>query len=213
MAVRYKGGGTYASTTSSLDTYWITGTSTTDTSISTYNGTGSDDCLVWYANLGNKVYGPRPKIVIKEVVQTRGIIEEPTGHLEIYLKDGTHIVIDREQNLRVRDENSKIVYKSNRVREFNRYVNASDLLEAFIRDLGDRGVRQNQVLDTRIEVFINWLIYKAALQDGDKVEEPKLMHQPQCKYCGKFISKMLAESGFEFCNPDHAKQLYERLDH
>ncbi len=207
MATFYRGGSTYATTTASD---WYTD-STSSTAVTTYDGTGSDSALVWYDGHGNRIYGTPPRTLIREVAKSEGVIKEPTGHLEIYLKDGTHIVIDREQNLRIRDENSKVIYKSNRVREFNRFINASDLLEEFIKEMGELGARQGDVLDTPINVFIHWLIYRAAKQDGDMVDPPKLTFVPQCKFCGRFISKTLAAKGFEFCSPDHAQRLYDKV--
>lgn len=204
--VTYGGGGTYYTTGSA---------STTSSTLDIDYGTGSTATsdILWYDEHGRVITGPRPRTLIREVVKSEGVIKKPTGHLEIYLKDGTHIVIDKDQNLRVRDDDAKVLYKSNRVREFNRFINASDLLEAFIHDMGELGATQGNILDTPINVFIHWLIYKAAQQDGDPVEKPRLYRQPQCQFCRKFIPKTLAASGFLFCNPSHAERHYAKLSH
>jgi len=202
----------YSGTSTATSAWIASGTTTSSSAVATYDGTGSD-AVVWYDEQGNRIYGPPPRTLIREVVKSEGVIQEPTGHLEIYLKDGTHIVIDRDQNLRIRDDDAKITYKSNNTREFNRFINASDLLEQFIRDIGARGVRQSEVLDTPIEIFINWLIYKAAKQDGDDPGRLRLTLTPRCKQCGKFIPRILADKGFEFCNPEHARLLFEKVQH
>lgn len=118
--------------------------------------------------------------------------------------DGTIINVDNNGNIEIKDDNAKIVYKANRIREFNRFLNASDLLEDFIRFIGSKGVKQDEVLNIPIEVFINWLIIEAAVVDG---EEPPMLplnnkEYPRCLTCGKFIKKSLAQVA-KFCNPDH----------
>jgi hypothetical protein len=66
------------------------------------------------------------------------------------------------------DSEGKITYEANRTREFNKYINASDLLEEFVMFLGSLKVRQSQVLDITIEIFVNWLVIRAAQHDGDE---------------------------------------------
>ena len=74
-------------------------------------------------------------------------------------------------NYSIEDDHARVVYKANRIREFNPYVSASDLLEEFIKFLGVAGVLQREVLNMPINVFIHWLIYKAAERDGDEVRD------------------------------------------
>jgi len=89
----------------------------------------------------------------------------------VHLPDGSELLIDHQGNFKILDDDAKITYLGNRIREFNKYINASDLLEEFIRDLGSFGVRQGDVLGVPVEFFINWLIHKAAQQDGDPPPE------------------------------------------
>jgi len=130
------------------------------------------------------------------------------------LPDGSVLHVDHSGNFEVLGHNAKITYKGNQIREFNKYINASDLLEAFIDDLGQAGVKQGEVLAVPIEMFINWLIHKAAEQDGDPVprgvplleaDAHKKQH-PRCKCCGRFIKKVLANDGMMFCNGEHYQQ-------
>lgn len=87
------------------------------------------------------------------------------------LPDGASLNIDDAGNYKIEDQNAKVIYRANRVREFNRYLNASDLLEAFIEEVGKLDcVDQTQVLRLPIEAFINWLILQAAQKDGDPTE-------------------------------------------
>jgi len=139
-----------------------------------------------------------------------------TSAIKIQLKDGSVIDVDTQGNYKVLDKDAKVTYKANNFRGFNKFINASDLLEDFIKDLGKLGARQKDVLDTPIEVFITWLILKAAEQDGDVSPDlPKLESQipkqPHCKCCGRFIKNVLAQQGFNFCNPIHANRYFNKL--
>lgn len=56
-------------------------------------------------------------------------------------------------------------------REFNRFINASDLLEEFIHYLGTLSVKKSEVMELPVELFIKWLIIRACEADG---EEPNV---------------------------------------
>lgn len=89
---------------------------------------------------------------------------------EVALPDGAVIEVEAGA-YRIRDDDAKIVYKANRVREFNEYLNVSDILEQFVGFMGQLGARQGDVLNTPIETFINWVIMQAAMKDGDPVPD------------------------------------------
>lgn len=78
-------------------------------------------------------------------------------------------------------------------RHFNKYVNASDLLEEFIRYLGTLGVRQGDLMGLPIELFIKWLVIRAC--EEDKVEPevtlelPAPLPQPRCLGCQRWMSR------------------------
>lgn len=91
---------------------------------------------------------------------------------EYELPDGAKLVVDSSGSYQVLDETAKVVYRACRVREFNPYINASDLLEAFIREVGKLdGVDQSDVLGLPIEAFINWIVLQAAKRDGDSLDD------------------------------------------
>jgi hypothetical protein len=144
---------------------------------------------------------------------------EVQPHSSLKLPDGSVVDVDGHGNFTISDKDAIVTYKGNNVREFNQFINASDLLEAFIGDLGDLGVKQDQVLNVPIETFINWLIFKAAEQDGDDVppdvpllESSVTPHKhPKCLCCGKFIKKALVEHKIHFCSPEHHGLYLERI--
>ena len=132
----------------------------------------------------------------------------------LLMPDGTRIRMGHNDRYTIEDENAKVLYKGCDKREFNKYVNASELLGDFVGDLGKIGVIQSKVLKTPIEYFINWLIHRAAEQDEDEhaakdvptliESKPALVvYKPRCKYCCKFITKKRADSGINFCNAEH----------
>jgi hypothetical protein len=155
---------------------------------------------------------------------------EDTAALEIVpgqetilkLPDDTYIWLNDKGGYKIyHGKDGKITYKANTVREFNRFLNASDLLEQFIRDLGHVGVKQDEVLEIPVGLFINWLIIKSAEQDQEPIPKdvPSLKKALQsqrkgikCKCCGKFISEDRVKLGLTFCNADHYSSYEKRLE-
>lgn len=80
--------------------------------------------------------------------------------------------------------------------EFNKYINASDLLEEFIRYCGEQGVRQREMLELPVDLFIKWLIIRACEADKEEpnvtLELPAPKRQCRCLGCGKFMRRGLA---------------------
>lgn len=140
-------------------------------------------------------------------------IELPDGSIFCLANDGVHQICDKD---------AKVTYRGNRVREFNRFINASDLIEEFIAFLGEKGARQGDVLGVPIEVLINWLILRAAEKDGLpapdglRVEDhPRLLRgpprKPRCLTCGRFVRKRHVELGMPFCSQAHMLARSEML--
>ena len=96
-------------------------------------------------------------------------------------------------------EGKQITYRPHTQRAFNRFINASDLLAAFIKHLGTMGIKQDQFLNLPIELFINWLVVQAAEADGDPL--PDFAFNPRCKECGRFIPNARAKAGVLLCEP------------
>lgn len=118
------------------------------------------------------------------------------------LPDGAVLEIDHRGNYALKDESAKVVYKANTSREFNPFINASDLLESFIRDVGKmEGVTQTEILDLPVNTFIHWLVYQAALRDGDRTDDLTKFEnviprrfllsnpKPRCATCGRFMRR------------------------
>lgn len=140
----------------------------------------------------------------------------PQKGWKVETEDGTIIDIDSLGNISVCDKDARIIYKSNRIREFNRYLNASDLLEDFIRFAGKNGVRQGEVLQIPIEIFINWLIIEASKADGEEppalpLENPLKRDYDRCLHCGRFISKQKAKLA-KFCGASHYERYLESIE-
>lgn len=127
----------------------------------------------------------------------------------IILPDGSMLVFDEDGNYEVIAAGAKVIYKANYIREFNKFINASDLLEQFIRDLGAVGCTQDKVLQVPLEIFVNWLIIKAAEQDNDdfamqgvpRLEDKRdSLVRSHCKSCGRYLSKEYQKAEVNFCN-------------
>ena len=85
--------------------------------------------------------------------------------------DGSILTVDRNGNYKIEDKDAKITYQANNNRDFNQYINASDLLEQFIDLAQKANVSKEDFLKLPLELFINFLIIRAAEQDGDDVPE------------------------------------------
>lgn len=133
---------------------------------------------------------------------------EPNTVLE--LPDGTIIDVEDKYRFKVYEDNAQVTREACRIQAFNRFLNASEMLEAFIKDCAPAGVKQNQILKVPVEAFINWLIYKAAESDGDVLPSSRYNHR--CGYCQRFIAKHLVARGVNFCDPGHLDRYLQRTD-
>ena len=98
-------------------------------------------------------------------------------------------------------------------REFNRYINASDLLEEFIRYAGSQGVTQREVLTLPIDLFIKWLILEASEFDGEDAPDDVVVDFParhRCRGCGKFLSSRLREIEMNYCADECVERRLQR---
>ncbi len=99
------------------------------------------------------------------------------------LPDGTIIEIDAKGNSKITDVKKRVTYRASPHLEFNPFVNASDLLAEFIRDLGGLGVTNDKIMRVPLDFYIHWLVVRAAQADGDTVQEHR------CLTCGRFLHK------------------------
>lgn len=163
---------------------------------------------------------PKGPIHASHEIDEKGRIVVRAGDT-LLLPDGTEVIVDKAGNYTINDADAKVVYKANRSHEFNRYVNASDLLEEFLRYLRSMGVTRKDVMKVDLGVFVTWLIIAAAEADGmEKPPEEVLMlesqvkpigRQPTCKCCKRFIPRKTAEAGVFFCNGAHMDRYRERV--
>lgn len=106
----------------------------------------------------------------ERLAKESGMLVVPKGR-DLKLPDGTVLRIDDMGNVRIDDSQAKVIYQANRMREFNPFVNASDLLASFIREVGMLGLSKEDLSQLTVPLFINWLIVKAAEQDNDPIPE------------------------------------------
>ncbi len=225
--------GTTASTLQSHFNTWITSsinksiTTNTITKSSNYNkwvqvkqgGTAQHTIVISDSDI-DFVHVPKGPVHASHEIDDKGRIVVRPGDT-LLLPDGTEVIVDKAGNYTINDADAKVIYKANRVHEFNRYVNASDLLEEFLRYLRSMGVTRKDVMKVDLGVFITWLIVAAAEADG--MEKPSeevlmlesqvkpIMRQPICKCCKRFIPRKVAEAGVFFCNGAHMDRYRERV--
>lgn len=143
----------------------------------------------------------------------------PGDMITIELPDGAILHAEADGSYRIEDKDAKITYKAARVREFNPFLNASDLLEEFVRYVKGFGVKRGDFMNLPIELFINWLVIRAAEQDGEPppdVPDPiKMLPAPpkmaRCLDCGRFIPEKPRLLGIVFCHGGHMDRYRAKL--
>lgn len=147
----------------------------------------------------------------------------PEAEGDYLMPDGSTLKVDTYGNYQVLDQDAKVTYKANRIRNFNPYLSAADLLETFIKEVGRLdGVNQDEILRLPIEAFVNWLILQAATKDGDSLDglptvekalPPPVPRNPRCLACGRFMSRMWAAARVSFCSESHFSKYQKRLSY
>lgn len=186
---------------------WATAwdTSTVATNVSTSTTSAVYNYAVTIPNSA-PVYDPGPVFTPDAAVR------------QIQMADGSIIHIDAQGNFRIEDANAKVTYKATRMRNFNPYVNAGDLLARFIDYIRITvpGIRRSDIPGLPLQLFVHWLILEAASRDGDPapadvvpVPESRLLAarvRPQCRLpiCRRYIPRISINTGFNYCNPRHA---------
>lgn len=191
--------------------YWVTYGNTSASTTAT-------DWLDTMSSTGTYTVGGTIPIRYSDVMTP--IVRDPRPGDRLRLPDGAALIVDELGNYRIEDQDAKVKYKANRIREFSPQLNASDMVAKFVEYVGSLGVRQSEVLNLPLELFINWLIITAAERDNDPVPAdivPVERHsvvmeikRPRCLYCQRFISRYAVQQRFPFCNPEHGGRYLEK---
>lgn len=171
------------------NTYITSGTATTGTG---YYNTG----------LVNAVNVVSPAIVYHGEMKI-----DPGYDAKIKLPDGTILDVKADGSFQILDKDAKITYRANRHREFNRFINASDQVEGFIRFCSEQGISKSDMLELPLNTFIAWLIVEAARADQEAEPDVPLLADlrkirfPRCIQCQRFIPHAYPRLKLEFCKP------------
>jgi hypothetical protein len=134
----------------------------------------------------------------------------------IELPDGTKIDVKADGSYQIIDKDAKIVYRANRLREFNTFLNASDKLEDFIRYCGEYGVRRDDMLQLPVKLFVAWLAVEAAKADEEPeppiplIPDLRKAAAPRCGGCGRFMRPELVRKQILYCAPKCFERVYAR---
>lgn len=124
----------------------------------------------------------------------------------IKLADGAYLDVKGDGSYQLVDKDAKVTYRANRTRDFNSFLNASDKLESFIAFCGQHGVKQNEMLELPINLFIAWLVIESAKADQEPVPDIPLLPDlrkklnRQCTVCKKFLSKKAKQAKLVVCS-------------
>jgi hypothetical protein len=96
-------------------------------------------------------------------------------------------------------------------REFNKYLNASDLLAAFGKYAQEvrRHLTMEEFMELPIHLFVQWLVIEAARFDQTPVPDGvpatvRFLHR--CRDCGRFLPREYQRLGANFCSPAHMER-------
>lgn len=140
------------------------------------------------------------------------------GLCRLLLPDGVELIVHSDGSYEINETKKTWTYRA-APRNFNKYLNASDVVEDFIRYLGSLDVRQRHVMSMPLGLFLKFIIIEAAKADGDPYEdvEPPLLEgvkqvkaQPRCRFCQRYISQARADKGVYFCSPPHMQRFLLR---
>lgn len=118
---------------------------------------------------------------------------------------------------------SQLKYKNIPTKEFNKYINTSDILEDFMGLIKSLKISKEEMLNLPLKLFIQFLIIKAIEEDGEEVPNdiipiekhpalPSPIYNKRCRYCGRFISKVKVEQGINFCSPFHFNKYWDKIN-
>ena len=146
----------------------------------------------------------------------RNLVVVDGNEANITLPDGTVVRVKKDGSHTIEDKDAKVIYRANRVREFNPFINVSDRLEEFIAFCGDQGVRRGEMLEIPIKLFIAWIALEAARADQEPEPDIKLLPDlrrralPRCPSCQRFVSAAKRAARIEFCAPRCFERHYAR---
>lgn len=101
-----------------------------------------------------------------------------------------YVTLNTQQVLPTPSGTPLIVRPASVPEAFNKYVNASDLLEEFFKYLGDLKVREREMRELPMDLFIKWLVIRACEEDKEEpgvalvLPAPKV--QLRCIQCRRF---------------------------
>lgn len=151
------------------------------------------------------------------VVTKNGPLRIDDGQpIKIELPDGTIIDVKADGSFTIEDKAAKVIYRAARMRDFNPFINVSDRLEQFIEFCGKQGVRQGEMLELPINLFIGWLAIEAARADKEPDPAIPLLPDlrkrmtPRCPGCGRFTLAEMRVRHIEFCAPPCFERHYRR---
>jgi hypothetical protein len=143
------------------------------------------------------------------------------AHATFTLPNGVKINLFPDDHIEIDEKDGRQLYRTEATRGFNKFLNASDLLEEFIAYCAEQKMTRKDFAELPISLFIYWLIVQAAETDGDSTQEsmPLLTHAVKeqkfkpshCKCCGRFLSSKMVSHGINFCSSDHMQRYVNKL--
>lgn len=102
-------------------------------------------------------------------------------------------------------------------RDFNKYLNASDLLGEFFDYLATLGIKKRDINQINVKLFVAWLVIRAAEADGEAKPQAEVLMledgvkkaKPRCRHCQRFITHRRYSAGVQFCSGAHSDKFLD----
>lgn len=195
---------------------------TSGSTLAVYNSTTGTGTII--QNVANGLYSVQDEDdyfnspLVRDCLKLMGECSVADGEsARITMPDGSIVDVKSDGSYTIHDKDAKLVYRANRIRNFNPFINVSDRLEEFIDFCGKHGVRKDEMLQLPINLFIGWLVVQAAKADKEPEPDIKLIPDlrkkvsPHCPSCGKFVSPKRVLKQVMFCAPVCFEKHYQRV--
>jgi len=87
------------------------------------------------------------------------------------LPGGAILTIEKDRSYHIDDSNHKTTYAANPIRDWNEFINVSDVLDKFMVYIADLNLTKEQFLELPMRLFMLWLVIQAAKKDKEPVPQ------------------------------------------
>jgi hypothetical protein len=172
-------------TTVTTTPFWVTQTIASTANFTTIPSTTvvwptTQDDLMYPAEIDSETYALNSVVdfLNRNCMTVSEFASKAFGDKALTLAPGTYklpggatLTIDDQHNYTIDDSTAKVIYAVSPHREFNEFVNVSDILDRFMAYLADLKLNKDDFLELPMRLFLLWLVIEAAKKDREPVPQ------------------------------------------